>query len=48
MAVRDRSAYTGRGVNVTGVTVGDQRGVLFDGDRDPRAFTGVNWALTSR
>lgn len=41
-------AYTGRGVNVSGVTVADQHGVLFDGDRDPHGFTGVNWVLTDR
>lgn len=40
--------YTGRGVNVTDVTVGDQHGRLFDGDRDQRGFTGVNWVLATR
>jgi hypothetical protein len=30
------------------VRVSDARGVVFDGDRDQRAFTGVNWALTNR
>lgn len=42
------AAYTGRGVNITDVTVADQHGLLFDGDRDQQAFTGVNWALTDR
>jgi hypothetical protein len=40
--------YTGRGVNVTGVRVSDQRGPLFDGDRHPPAFTGVNWVPSTR
>jgi CubicO group peptidase (beta-lactamase class C family) len=40
--------YTGRGVNVAGVRVSDSSGVLLDGDRDPGAFTGVNWALSWR
>jgi len=40
--------YTGRGVNVAGVRVSDSSGVLLDGDRDPSAFTGVNWALSYR
>jgi CubicO group peptidase (beta-lactamase class C family) len=42
------SAYTGRGVNVTDVRVFDQQGSLFDGDRDQRGFTGVDWVLTNR
>lgn len=41
-------SYTGRGVNVADVTVADQQGRLFDGDRDPHGFTGVNWVLTTR
>jgi CubicO group peptidase (beta-lactamase class C family) len=40
--------YTGRGVNVTGVRVSDASGLLFDGDRDQRAFTGTEWVLTDR
>jgi CubicO group peptidase (beta-lactamase class C family) len=40
--------YTGRGVNIAGVRVSDSSGVLLDGDRDPGAFTGVNWALSWR
>ena len=40
--------YTGRGVNVTGVRVSDASGLLFDGGRDQRVFTGVNWVLTDR
>jgi len=38
------TAYTGRGVNVSGVQVADQRGTLFRGDK----LTGVNWVLTNR
>ena len=38
------SAYTGRGVNVSGVRVSDQQGTLFDGG----TFTAVNWVLTNR
>ena len=38
------TAYTGRGVNVSGVRVADQRGTLFRGDE----LTGVNWVLTNR
>ena len=41
-------AYTGRGVNVADVRVSDQRGTLFDGDRNQQTFTGVNWVLTDR
>jgi CubicO group peptidase (beta-lactamase class C family) len=40
--------YTGRGVNITHVQVTDGAGPLFDGDRDPGAFTAVNFALTDR
>ncbi len=40
--------YTGRGVNVAGVRISDSSGVLLDGDRNPGAFTGVNWALSDR
>jgi CubicO group peptidase (beta-lactamase class C family) len=40
--------YTGRGVNVSGVRVTDQRGLLFDGDRHLRAFAGVNWVPSTR
>jgi CubicO group peptidase (beta-lactamase class C family) len=40
--------YTGRGVNVTGVRISDQRGLLFDGDRHQRAFTAVNWVPSTR
>jgi hypothetical protein len=42
------SNYTGRGVNVADVTVADQHGRLFDGDRHLRGFTGVNWVLSDR
>jgi CubicO group peptidase (beta-lactamase class C family) len=38
------TAYTGRGVNVSGVRVTDQQGTLFKGD----TFTAVNWVLTNR
>jgi CubicO group peptidase (beta-lactamase class C family) len=41
-------AYTGRGVNVTDVRVSDQRGALFDGDRDPSRFAATGWVLTDR
>jgi CubicO group peptidase (beta-lactamase class C family) len=39
--------YTGRGVNVNAVRVTDGHGVLLDGDRQPGAFTGSGWALTT-
>jgi CubicO group peptidase (beta-lactamase class C family) len=42
------NAYTGRGVNVADVRVSDSHGTLLDGNRDQRAFTGTNWALSSR
>jgi hypothetical protein len=41
-------AYTGRGVNVADVRISDQHGTLLDGDRNPPAFTAVNWVLTDR
>jgi CubicO group peptidase (beta-lactamase class C family) len=41
-------AYTGRGVNVCGVRVSDDHGLLFDGDRDPGAFTADGWTLSGR
>ncbi|MCQ4041206.1 serine hydrolase [Streptantibioticus rubrisoli] len=41
-------SYTGRGVNVCGVRVSDDHGVLFDGDRDPGAFTADGWTLGGR
>ncbi|HEY4457820.1 MAG TPA: serine hydrolase [Pseudonocardiaceae bacterium] len=40
--------YTGRGVNIANVRISDSSGVLLDGDRNPGAFTGVNWALSWR
>ncbi|HEX3783417.1 MAG TPA: serine hydrolase [Pseudonocardiaceae bacterium] len=40
--------YTGRGVNVAGVRLSDSTGTLLNGDHDPSAFTGVNWALSDR
>jgi serine-type D-Ala-D-Ala carboxypeptidase len=40
--------YTGRGVNVAGVRVADAGGVLFDGDRERHAFTGVHWVAAMR
>lgn len=39
---------TGRGVDVNAVRVTDGHGTVLDGDRNPGAFTAVNWALTDR
>jgi hypothetical protein len=40
--------YTGRGVNVSGVRVSSGGKTVLDGDRDPSAFTPVNWVYTDR
>jgi CubicO group peptidase (beta-lactamase class C family) len=40
--------HTGRGVNVANVRVFDSSGLVFDGDRRPNAFHGVDWTLTDR
>jgi CubicO group peptidase (beta-lactamase class C family) len=41
-------SYTGRGVNVSDVTVTDPGGRLFGGGPDLRGFTGTGWVLTNR
>ncbi|MEU1628909.1 serine hydrolase [Streptomyces sp. NPDC020096] len=41
-------AYTGRGVNVSGVRVSDGHGLLLDGDRNPGAFAADGWTLSGR
>lgn len=40
--------YTGRGVNLDGIRISDDAGVLLDAERDPSALTANGWALVSR
>ena len=55
-SVRLRWVYTteaagnghGRGVNIAGLLIADDHGVLLDAERHPNALTGSGWQLTDR
>lgn len=40
--------YTGRGIHVDGIHVTDRNGTILDGEREPAAFTAVDWQLRRR
>ncbi|WP_216213677.1 serine hydrolase domain-containing protein [Amycolatopsis aidingensis] len=40
--------YSGRGIHIDTIRVGDFHGTILDGEREPAAFTEVGWGLRAR